>query len=577
MKKKHLGLTSISIKKMTVMYKRVKRFIKKIRLAIYNGAQKHDITIVTSNDVKKTIIRQRYEHLALTSNELGISDELYDNNKLLIVSITTYGARAMTTYLSIESIMHQTLKPNKIILFLDQNEFTEKNLPLSIKRLQTRGLEIIYTEDTKSYKKLIPALKEYSEDIIITIDDDVIYPPDIIERLYRQHINYPKDVICCHAHVISFDNEGNTIPYLNWPDVPSGTGGRSRSFLPVGIGGILYPPHCLSQEVFNQEMISRLSPTADDLWFKIMAILNGVNCVKVPIPEGFDDWITTTNSPFDKSLSDTNSTYANDIQWRNLLSAYNLDMYDFDAIANAERFLPEQAEWNTEQWVLFQKHLFAYKLAKEYLKKGSKVLEIGCGDGYGANYLAGNDINVIGIDVDKHSINYAQRKYKNNKLSFNLYNGESINYEPHSFDMVISFQVMEHVEKINQYLENIKKMLKPNGLFLITTPNRTYRLCPGQPPDNPYHLREYDSNTLKETITSILPDAKIYGITAEEEVLNIEKERCRSSRQDYNPKEFHYVPHRANYREVFSTESFRVISEEIDNGLDLLATNIEIN
>lgn len=559
------------------MYKRIKRFIKKIRLAIYYGAQKHDNTIVTSNEIKKTIIRQRYEHLALTSNELGIRDESYGNNKLLIVSLTTYGERAMTTYLSIESIMHQTLKPNKIILFLDQNEFTEKKLPLSIKRLQSRGLEVIYTEDTKSYKKLIPALKEYAENIIITIDDDVIYPPDMIERLYRQHINYPNDVICCHAHVISFDNEGNTIPYLNWPDVPANNGSRSKSLLPVGIGGILYPPHCFPKEVFNQEMIAKLSPTADDLWFKIMAILNGANCVKVPIPEEFDNWITTTNSPFDNSLSDINCTYANDIQWKKLLSAYNLDMYDFDAIADAERFLPEQAEWNIEQWVLFQKHLFAYKLANQYLKKGSTVLEIGCGDGYGANYLAENDINVTGIDVDKHSIKYAQKKYKKHKLSFHLYDGECIKYEPHSFDMVISFQVMEHVENINLYLENIKKMLKPNGLFLITTPNRTYRLCPGQSPDNPYHLREYDSTSLKEAITPIMPDANIYGITAEEEALNIEKERCRSSRQDYNPKEFHYVPHRANYREVFSTESFHVVSEEIDNGLDLLATNIKLS
>lgn len=559
------------------MYKRIKRFINKVRIAINHGTQIHDNTMVISNEIKKTITRQRYEHLALTSNELGIRGEPYDNNKLLIVSLTTYGPRAMTTYLSIESIMHQTLKPNKIILFLDQDEFTENSLPLSIKRLRSRGLDIFYTEDIKSYKKLIPALKEFGEDIIITIDDDVIYPPDMIERLYRQHIIYPNDVICCHAHIISFDNEGNTIPYINWPDVPADNGGRSRSYLPVGIGGILYPPHSLPQEVFNQKMIEKISPTADDLWFKIMAILNGVNCVKVPIPEEFDNWITTTNSPFDHCLSDINCTYANDIQWRGLLSAYNLDMYDFDAIANAERFLPEQAEWNIEQWVLFQKHLFAYKLAKHYIKKGYNILEIGCGDGYGANYLAENDINVIGIDVDKHSINYAQRKYQKNTLSFHLYDGENINYEPHSFDMVISFQVMEHVENINLFLENIKKMLKQNGLFLITTPNRTYRLCPGQPPDNPYHLREYDSTTLKEAITSIMPDTNIYGITAEDEVLNIEKERCRSSRQDYNPKEFHYVPHKSNYRKVFSTESFHVVSREIDNGLDLLATNIKLS
>lgn len=556
---------------------KIKHFINKLRKAIYNSAYPNDKTAFLIKEVKKTIIRQRYEQLSLTRTTTGISDETYEKGHLIIVSLTTYGARAMSVYLTIESIMQQTLKPNKIVLTLDQDEFNKNNLPLSLKRLQQRGLEIIFTEDIKSYKKLIPVLRLFPEDIIVTVDDDVIYPPDMLERLYLRHNDHPNDIICCHAHIISFDNNGNACPYLSWADQPAHIGGNSKSLLPVGIGGILYPPHCLHQDVDNVEKFLQLSPMADDLWFKIMAILKGTTCVKIPLPEEFDDWITTTNSPFDYCLSDINSNYANDVQWNNLLSYYRLGMYDFDTTAGAERFLPEQAEENIEQWILFQKHFFAYTLANKFIKQGARVLEIGCGDGYGANYLVANGANVLGIDVDIHSINYAQKKYQNTELSFQHYNGEKINCEPHSFDMVISFQVMEHVKDVNNYLGNIKQMLKPDGIYIITTPSRTYRLSPGQKPNNPFHLREYDSVSLKKAVEEIFPDAKIYGISAIKEVIDIEKERCRSSRNDYNPKEFHYVPHRANYRNAFSSKSFFIISKDIDNGLDLLVTNNKLD
>ncbi|MDR0763178.1 MAG: hypothetical protein LBF01_01600, partial [Bacteroidales bacterium] len=118
---------------------------------------------------------------ALYSTESGITPSTTDET--LIVSLTTHGKRIYEVYLAIESILRQTLKPNKIILWLSKNKFNENNIPLILKKQQQRGLEIAFCEDVKSYTKLIPTLQMYPQAVIITVDDDILYPFDLIENL----------------------------------------------------------------------------------------------------------------------------------------------------------------------------------------------------------------------------------------------------------------------------------------------------------------------------------------------------------------------------------------------------------
>ena len=126
--------------------------------------------------------------LANNSKENGLSDELLPGvNTNVTVSLTTYSSRIYEIYLVIESIFQQTLKPNKIILWLDEDEFSDETIPLSLKRQQKRGLIIRYCNNMKSYKKLVPTLQLYPDDIIVTIDDDTICPSDMIERLLKAY------------------------------------------------------------------------------------------------------------------------------------------------------------------------------------------------------------------------------------------------------------------------------------------------------------------------------------------------------------------------------------------------------
>ena len=144
--------------------------------------------------------------------------------------------------------------------------------------------------------------------------------------------------------------------------------------------------------------------------------------------------------------------------------------------------------------------------------------------------------------------------------------------------MIISYQVIEHVASVKHYLENIKRLLKPDGLFIITTPCRTYRLAPHQKPWNRFHLREYDLRSLKEDMERVFPNTCYYSsISENEEVLTIEKERCRPARSDYDKKEFHFVFKRANYVNYYSTKDFFLDQQNIDYGLDLIVSNKKLN
>jgi hypothetical protein len=97
-------------------------------------------------------------------------------DKSVIVSFTTYGEQIHEVHYVIKSIMAQTIRPNKIVLWLDESEFSESDIPLTLSSLYEFGLEIGFVSNIKSYKKYIPTAKKYPKDIIITIDDDFIYP-----------------------------------------------------------------------------------------------------------------------------------------------------------------------------------------------------------------------------------------------------------------------------------------------------------------------------------------------------------------------------------------------------------------
>lgn len=188
-----------------------------------------------------------------------------------IVTLTSYGQRVngKAPY-AIHSLLNQSVQPDKIILWLANGT----KIPNKLRELQKLGLEIKFCEDLKSYKKLIPALSEFPSDVLITTDDDIYYPSDWFNILKESYLQNPTKIYCHRAHEICLDENKNIIPYSEWRKNIK-TIEYSKRLFPIGIGGILYPPYCFSNEIFDKSKFQVLAPTADDVWFWAMARHNG--------------------------------------------------------------------------------------------------------------------------------------------------------------------------------------------------------------------------------------------------------------------------------------------------------------
>ncbi|RQW63877.1 glycosyl transferase [Vibrio viridaestus] len=211
-----------------------------------------------------------YEIRCLENESLLIEK---DSNSNMVVSLTTYSKRIYQVHLVIESLGNQTIKPNRIILWLDENEFDLDNIPLMLKNLTKRGLEIKFVPNFKSYKKLLFCLAESPNSNIITVDDDILYPCYFIEGFEKELKKSPETVLAYRGHKIQFDKNGNVEKYSKW-DLDSNDTQASKLIFPTGVGGVLYPVDSLHQDVLNYELASKLAPHGDDIWFKAMSLRN---------------------------------------------------------------------------------------------------------------------------------------------------------------------------------------------------------------------------------------------------------------------------------------------------------------
>lgn len=271
-------------------------------------------------------LKDRLRRSALHSTQSGVTEELV-SDKPIVVSLTTHGKRIDTVYLTIESLLQQTLCPNHLVLYIGEEEFHSINqLPFVLQKQVERGLSIRFVKDQRSYTKLLPALRDYPDACIITVDDDLLYPDYLVEQLVKAHQSHP-DAICCRtALTISFSTDHQLLPFSTFSyEIPSYEDSISNRYLPEGFNGVLYPPHSLPEEVFNEAVFMSLSPTADDLWFKTMSLLSKTPILR--LHNAIDLWhdIYREESVQDIALSKENvDGGGNDVQLKALFDHYNL-------------------------------------------------------------------------------------------------------------------------------------------------------------------------------------------------------------------------------------------------------------
>ena len=246
-----------------------------------------------------------YEKLA--AKEHGLPGEL-------IVSLTTYPKRFSTLEIVLRKILQQTVRADQTILWVAAEDLA--GLPEGVLALEHQGLRIEGTPDIKSYKKLIPALRAFPDSYLLTFDDDGLYPADMVERIVSGYQS-DSEILCNRAHRVRLDPQGQPLPYFNWePNLQREEAGPL--IFPTGIGGILYPPHSLHEDVLDESLFMRLAPKGDDLWFYWMALRGGSVVRRV----GASWPIAMTPESQQETLFHYNANGGNDIQIRALVGHF---------------------------------------------------------------------------------------------------------------------------------------------------------------------------------------------------------------------------------------------------------------
>ena len=280
----------------------------------------HDTIKGDLRDLKFEIRRNNLIESILHDDTSGITTAHYTDHDI-IVSLTSYGRRIHEVALTIESLMQQTMKANRIVLWLS-DDLAGRRIPQALVKQQQRGLEIKYCKDIRSYTKLIPQLKESPENAIITVDDDILYDNDCLEHLITAYLQQPSVIHCCRVHRMLFDERGKILPYNQWKWTCSEEGVDNHFFL-TGCGGVLYPPYCLDEEALNESVFLDICPEADDVWFTAMALKKGTPINKVFTRNEFgEDYIKNPTS-LERGLSVRNVDQSgNDRQIHAVFSKY---------------------------------------------------------------------------------------------------------------------------------------------------------------------------------------------------------------------------------------------------------------
>ena len=272
----------------------------------------------------KTALRERYwawRLNRLAQQKLAVSGkERHRLNSELIVSLTSFPLRFAGLHHTLRSLLDQTVAPDRVILWIAVQDMPL--LPQAVRELEPFGLSILPVEDVLSYKKLVFALRDFPEAVIVTADDDVFYPRTWLSTLLSGYDEDRPSIVCRRAHRIKF-NDGAFQPYLSWDlDVQDERAlTPSKDLAPIGVGGTLYPPGSLHPDVTRQDLFLKLCPHADDLWFWWMGRRLDTKTRRVGGPFVLRPIPDTQNA----SLKQQNMSGRNDEQLNALVDAFGVN------------------------------------------------------------------------------------------------------------------------------------------------------------------------------------------------------------------------------------------------------------
>ena len=239
-----------------------------MRIPILGGLWYRFISSLEMNSIEKEQIKE------FPLNKKG-------REEVVIASLTSFPARIEYVHYAIKSLMLQTYKPDRIVLWLAEEQFPDKVLPKQLTDLQALGLEILWTKDFYGHKKYYHLVEEQKEnELVITFDDDILYPPKCIERLVKKHREFPDCVVCERAQAVNKNGDKLLNPG-RWDTISNvGVDKPAYSLNPSPGGGCLIPYGAFHKDAVDYEKIYKLAYKNDDLWYMFMCAQKGTKMIK---------------------------------------------------------------------------------------------------------------------------------------------------------------------------------------------------------------------------------------------------------------------------------------------------------
>jgi glycosyltransferase involved in cell wall biosynthesis len=232
-----------------------------------------------------------------------------------------------------------------------------------------------------------------------------------------------------------------------------------------------------------------------------------------------------------------------------------------DRVDTGERIILQR-----ESPLMIARHLSAYQFSKDYAQNKS-ILDAGCGEGYGSFYLADYARRVLGVDYDQDVITFANDKYKKANLRFSVSDiTKEINLPNEKFDLIVSFQVVEHIANTDIYFKNIKKLLKDDGIFICSTPNRLDASPGSVKPFNKFHINEYLFTDFTALLSNYFSVLKPFGLKRGG-VLKFYRRLKRIGIFRFLPQHFNPVN---NFYKNICPKHFTINSRNIEDALDFI-------
>ena len=244
------------------------RFFTSVYESLIEKSWMHPYTYTPLRRIIRKIANKRLPHYFENHSNRVDSSKTEEG---IIVSFTSYPARIGSVHLVVQCMLNQTVKPEKILLWLSKKQFSDKSvLPTNLISLESECFEIrMVDDDIRSHKKYFYVCKEYPEAKVVLLDDDLFYCPNLIKRLLDAYLVGDADIISNYGLLIQRDLNGHILPYNQWKELRTEELGN-EVFFGSG-GGTLIRPCDFDPILMNKELALKLTPTADDIWLNSIA------------------------------------------------------------------------------------------------------------------------------------------------------------------------------------------------------------------------------------------------------------------------------------------------------------------